>query len=232
MSARLILEDEPGAWVEFTCSGVRYRARHDPMWLGHEDLGQMLENPRILWRLYDETSRVKSMTAAMLSGGLGAQLKAYLEACGLSIFKLALAAHAVEDIDLLEVDLLRIGLDVRDWLDPEGPLSTRRVVALYQDLLDRPESRVGAKRMDIKPADKAALAVALFQSSQMDKGFEHPFLKSPTDLEQEAEQARVAAEKRERMGQDRRRVLSDGSGRSSKSSQAESLRMLEDLKPT
>ena len=123
-------------------------------------------------------------------------------------------------------------MDVRDWLDPEGPLSTRRVVALYQDLLDRPESRVGAKRMDIKPADKAALAVALFQSSQMDKGFEHPFLKSPTDLEQEAEQARVAAEKRERMGQDRRRVLSDGSGKSFKSSQAESLRMLEDLKPT
>lgn len=232
MSARLILEDEPGAWVEFTCGGVRYRARRDPMFLGFEDLGQMLENPRILWRLYDESSRVKSMTAAMLSGGLGEQLRAYLDACGLSIFKLALAAHAIEDIDLLEVDFLRIGLDVRDWLDPEGSLSTRRVVALYQDLLDRPESRVGAKRMDIKPADKAALAVALFQSSQMDKGFEHPFLKSPTDLEQEAEQARVAAEKRERMGQDRRRVLSDGSGRSFKSSQAESLRMLEDLKPT
>lgn len=232
MSARLILEDEPGAWVEFTCGGVRYRARRDPMFLGFEDLGQMLENPRLLWRLYDESSRVKSMTAAMLSGGLGEQLKAYLRACGLSIFKLALAAHAVEDIDLLEVDLLRIGLDVRDWLDPEGPLSTRRVVALYQDLLDRPESRVGAKRMDIKPADKAALAVALFQSSQMDKGFEHPFLKSPTDLEKEAEQARVAAEKRERMSRNRHRVLADSSGRSFKSSQAESLRMLEDLKPT
>ena len=232
MSARLILEDEPGAWAEFICGRVRYRARRDPMWLGHEDLCQVLENPRLLWRLYDESSRVKSMTAAMLSGGLGEQLRAYLDACGLSIFKLALAAHAVEDIDLLEVDLLRIGLDVRDWLNPEGPLSTRRVVALYQDMLDRPETRVGAKRMDIKPADKAALAVALFQSGQMDKGFEHPFLKSPTDLEQEAEQARIAAEKRERMGQDRRRVLSDGSGRSFKSSQAESLRMLEDLKPT
>lgn len=232
MSARLILEDEPGAWVEFTCGGVRYRARRDPMWLGHEDVGQMLENPRILWRLYDDSSRVKSMTAAMLSGGLGEQLRAYLEACGLSIFKLALAAHAIEDIDLLEVDLLHIGLDVRDWLDPEGPLSTRRVVALYQDLLERPETRVGAKRMDIKPADKAALAVALFQTSQMDKGFEHPFLKSPTDLEQEAKQARINAEKRERMGQNRRRVLSDGSGRSFKSSQAESLRMLQELNPT
>lgn len=232
MSARLIIEDEPGAWVEFASGGVRLRARRDPMFLGHEDLGQMLENPRLLWRLYDESSRVKSMTAAMVSGGLGQQLKAYLKASGLSVFKLALATHAVEDVDLLEVDLLRIGLDVRDWLDPEGPLSTRRVVALYQDLLERPESRVGAKRMDIKPADKAALAVALFQTSQMDKGFEHPFLKSPTDLEQEAEQARIAAEKRERMGQDRRRVLSDGSGRSFKSSQAESLRMLEGLKPT
>lgn len=232
MSARLILEDEPGSWVEFTCGGVRLRARRDPMFLGYEDMVELLGNPRLLWRLLDESSRVKSMTAAMVAGGLGEQLKAYLEASGLSVFKLALASHAVEDVDLLEVDLLRIGLDVRDWLDPEGPLSTRRVVALYEDMLDRPETRVGAKRMDIKPADKAALAVALFQSSQMDKGFEHPFLKSPSDLEKEAEQARIAAEKRERMGQDRRRVLSDGSGRSFESSQAESLRMLEDLKPT
>lgn len=232
MSARLILEDEPGAWVEFTSGGVRLRARRDPMFLGYEDMVELLENPRLLWRLLDESSRVKSMTAAMVAGGLGQQLKAYLEASGLSVFKLALASHAVEDVDLLEVDLLRIGLDVRDWLDPEGPLSTRRVVALYEDMLDRPETRVGAKRMDIKPADKAALAVALFQSSQMDKGFEHPFLKSPSDLGKEAEQARIAAEKRERMGQDRRRVLSDGSGRSFKSSQAESLRMLEDLRPT
>lgn len=232
MSARLILEDEPGAWVEFVSGGVRLRARRDPMFLGHEDMVELLENPRLLWRLLDESSQVKSMTAAMVSGGLGEQLKAYLEASGLSVFKLALATHAVEDVDLLEVDLLRIGLDVRDWLDPEGPLSTRRVVALYEDMLERPETRVGAKRMDIKPADKAALAVALFQSSQMEKGFEHPFLKSPSDLEKEAEQARIAAEKRERMGQDRRRVLSDGSGRSFESSQAESLRMLEDLKPT
>lgn len=232
MSARLILEDEPGAWVEFASGGVRLRARRDPMCLGYEDMVELLENPRLLWRLLDESSRVKSMTAAMVSGGLGEQLRAYLKASGLSLFKLALAAHAVEDVDLLEVDLLRIGLDVRDWLDPEGPLSTRRVVALYEDMLDRPESRVGSKRMDIKPADKAALAVALFQSSQMDKGFEHPFLKAPKDLAQEAEQARIAAEKRERMGQDRRRVLSDGSGRSFESSKTESLRMLEDLKPT
>ena len=218
--------------MEFTSGGVRLRARRDPMFLGHEDMVELLENPRLLWRLLDESSRVKSMTAAMVSGGLGEQLKAYLEASGLSVFKLALATHAVEDVDLLEVDLLRIGLDVRDWLDPEGPLSTRRVVALYEDMLDRPETRVGAKRMDIKPADKAALAVALFQSSQMDNGFEHPFLKSPSDLEKEAEQARIAAEKRDRMGHDRRRVLSDGSGRSFESSKTESLRMLEDLKPT
>lgn len=169
MSARLILEDEPGAWVEFVSGGVRLRARRDPMFLGHEDMVELLENPRLLWRLLDESSRVKSMTAAMVSGGLGEQLKAYLKASGLSVFKLALATHAVEDADLLEVDLLRIGLDVRDWLDPEGPLSTRRVVALYEDMLDRPETRVGSKRMDIKPSDKAALAVALFQSSQMEK---------------------------------------------------------------
>lgn len=232
MSARLILDDEPGSWVEFTCGRRRFTARRDPMWLGHDDLPELLANPRLLWRLMDDDSRIKSMTTAMVNGGLDDQLVAYLEAVGLSIFKLALATHALEDADLLEVDLLRIGVDIRDWLDPERPLSTRRVVALYQDLLDRPETRVGAKRFDVKPIDKAGLAAVLFHTSFMDQGFEHSFIKSPTDLEQEAEQARIAAQKRERMSQDRRRVLSDGSGRSFESSQSESLRMLEELEPT
>lgn len=232
MSARLILDDEPGSWVEFTCGRRRFTARRDPMWLGHEDLPELLVNPRLLWRLMDDESRIKSMTTAMVNGGLDDQLVAYLEAVGLSIFKLAMATHALEDADLLEVDLLRIGVDIRDWLDPEGPLSTRRVVALYQDLLDRPETRVGAKRFDVKPIDKTGLAAVFFHTSFMDQGFEHSFIKSPTDLEQEAEQARIAAQKRERMTQDRRRVLSDGSGRSFESSQSESLRMLEELEPT
>lgn len=232
MSARLILDDEPGSWVEFTCGRRRFTARRDPMWLGHDDLPELLVNPRLLWRLMDDDSRLKSMITAMVNGGLDDQLVAYLEAVGLSIFKLALATHALEDADLLEVDLLRIGVDIRDWLDPEGPLSTRRVVALYQDLLDRPETRVGAKRFDVKPIDKTGLAAVFFHTSFMDQGFEHSFIKSPTDLEQEAEQARIAAQKRERMTQDRRRVLSDGSGRSFESSQSESLRMLEELEPT
>lgn len=232
MSARLILDDEPGSWVEFTCGRRRFTARRDPMWLGHEDLPELLVNPRLLWRLMDDDSRIKSMTTAMVNGGLDDQLVAYLEAVGLSIFKLAMATHALEDADLLEVDLLRIGVDIRDWLDPEGPLSTRRVVALYQDLLDRPETRVGAKRFDVKPIDKTGLAAVFFHTSFMDQGFEHSFIKSPTDLEQEAEQARIAAQKRERMTQDRRRVLSDGSGRSFESSQSESLRMLEELSTT
>lgn len=232
MSARLILDDEPGSWVEFTCGRRRFTARRDPMWLGHEDLPELLVNPRLLWRLMDDESRIKSMTTAMVNGGLDDQLVAYLEAVGLSIFKLAMATHALEDADLLEVDLLRIGVDIRDWLAPEGPLSTRRVVALYQDLLDRPETRVGAKRFDVKPIDKTGLAAVFFHTSFMDQGFEHSFIKSPTDLEQEAEQARIAAQKRERMTQDRRRVLSDGSGRSFESSQSESLRMLEELEPT
>nr|DAR74696.1 MAG TPA: hypothetical protein [Caudoviricetes sp.] len=232
MSARLILDDEPGSWVEFTCGRRRFTARRDPMWLGHDDLPELLVNPRLLWRLMDDDSRLKSMTTAMVNGGLDDQLVAYLEAVGLSIFKLALATHALEDADLLEVDLLRIGVDIRGWLDPEGPLSTRRVVALYQDLLDRPETRVGAKRFDVKPIDKTGLAAVFFHTSFMDQGFEHSFIKSPTDLEQEAEQARIAAQKRERMTQDRRRVLSDGSGRSFESSQSESLRMLEELEPT
>lgn len=229
MSARLILEDEPESWVEFTHNGATYRALRDPMGIGHEFLSQLVENPRLVWRLFDEPSQIRSMTAAYVDGGLYSQLEAYLEAVGLSIYKVALAAHAVENIDLLEVDLLRIGLDVRDWLDPAGGLSTRRVVALYEDMLDRPETRVGAQRWQIKPADKAALAVALFHTSMVGQGMDHSFLKSPAELEREAEEARIAAEKRERMSKDRRAVLTDGSGASFESSTSESLRMLEEI---
>lgn len=229
MSARLILEDEPGTWVEFIHAGARYRALRDPMDLGHEFVSQLPENPRLFWRLFDESSQIRAMTAAYAQGGLYEQMDAYFEAVGLSIYKVALASLAVENIDLLEVDLLRIGIDVRDWLDPEGGLSTRRVVALYEDLLERPETLVGAKRWDIKPADKAALAVAMFHASFNESGDEHSFLKSPKKLAQELEDARIAAEKRERMSRNRKTLLTDGSGGSFESSTDESLRMLEEI---
>ena len=48
-------------------------------------------------------------------------------------------------IELLEVDLLRIGLDVRDWLSPDGDLSSRRVAVLIGDFFTRPETCCGAK---------------------------------------------------------------------------------------
>lgn len=228
MYARLIAEDEPGAWVEFSTRGGRLRARRDPMWLGFEAFSQLLDNPRLFWDLLDETSLVKAMTSAFTSQAFITQFGDYLEACGLSMFKLAIGIRALEDIDLLEVDLLKFGLDVRDWLDRDGELSTRRVVALYLDLLDRPESRIGAKRYSVKPADKAALAVAIFHSGFMEKGAEHDFLQPPESLEEEAEKRRVDAEKRKRMQSDRTQLATpNGPATSSK---AESLRMLEKIK--
>lgn len=230
MYAQLILKDQPGSWVEFEYGRGIYRARRDPMYLGPENLASMFEEPRLLWQLYDDDSQVRSMTACMAGERLQDHMKAYLEAAGLSFFKLALAQHALNDVELLEVDLLRLGLDVRDWLDPEGSLSTRRVVSIYRDLLDRPETRVGSKRFDVNPITKDGLAVVLFHSSMMDQGFDHPYMKSPVDLEKEAEQARLDRAKRERMSKDRRVVLQPRGGSGSfETSKAESLRMLEQL---
>lgn len=233
MYAQLILADQPDGWVEFECGRGSYRARRDPMYLGPEEMSRILQEPRLLWQLYDDSSQVRSMTACMAGERLQDHMKAYLSAVGLSFFKLAMALHALEDIELLEVDLLRIGLDVREWLDPAGDLSTRRVVSLYRDLLDRPETRVGSKRFDVNPITKDGLAVALFHSSMTDQGFDHPYLKAPVDLEQEAEQARIDREKRERMSKDRRVVLQPRGGAGSfETSKSESLRMLEQLQST
>lgn len=233
MYAQLVLEDQPGGWVEFECGRGTYRARRDPIHLGPENMARLFEEPQLLWQLYDDSSQVRSMTACMAGERLQDHMKAYLSAVGLNFFKLAMAQHALGDVELLEVDLLRMGLDVREWLDPEGDLSTRRVVSLYRDLLDRPETRVGSKRFDVNPITKDGLAVALFHSSMTDQGFDHPYLKAPVDLEQEAEQARIDRAKRERMSKNRRVVLQPQGGSGSfETSKSESLRMLEQLQST
>lgn len=232
MLARLILQDEPGAWITFTSRNREFRARMDPMWIGPEKLQSILGQPFVIRDLLDEESRLDAMLTDPMGAHIIEFLDDYLEAVGLGLDGLVMLVHALENLDLLEIDLLRLGLEVRDWLDPEGGLSSRRLVLIVKDLLDRPETRLGAKRSKVFPASKEALAAAqIFTALVGKEGFVHEFVKSPEEIEREREEARVAAEKRERI-KDMHPVelqSSGGDGESFESSTQESQRMLQEI---
>lgn len=198
MLARLILEDEPGAWVDFEFRGRLYRARMDPMWLGAETLPELMEKPRLMWQLLDEASQFRAMTGDPFGKRVIALLGDYLDAVGLGFKGFGLLLHAIERIDLLEVDLLRLGLDVRDWLRPEGSLSSRRVALLVADFLDRPETCLGAAHFDVVPLSKGEILLARYVGGPKE-GEPHMFLKAPSTLEAERQAQVAEAEKRERI---------------------------------
>lgn len=204
MNARLVLADEPGAWVDVEFRGRTYRARMDPMWLGAERLVELIDRPPLVRHLLDEQDRARVLTADPFGRHTVGLLTSYVDAVGLGFKGLVNLRHGLEHLDLLEVDLLRIGLDVRDWLDPEGPLSSRRVALLIADFLYRPETQLGADAFDIRPASKTAVVAAQMSKAHVsDENYVHPFLKSPAELEAEAKARREAEEKRERIRQQR-----------------------------
>ena len=197
MSARLVVVDEPGAWIEFESRGREYRARMDPMWLGPEKLSRLLNQPPLVWQLLDERDRLRAMTSDPFGQHIVTLLKDYLDAVGLGFEGLARLGHALDNLDLVEVDLLRLGLDIRDWLDPEGTLSSRRMSLVVKDLQGRPETNLGAKVANLRPLSKGDILLAQFVGGAKE-GEPHRFLKSPSDLEAEhrAQAERDAAQAR------------------------------------
>ena len=196
MLVGLVLADQPGAWTTFTFGGREVRARFDPMWMGWERLSEILDKPQHVRCLFDQHSQMMLTFADPFGAKLPMLLREYLGAVGLSLERLGVLLHALKRVEDLEVDLLRMGLDVRDWLTPEGALSSRRVALIVEDLLDRPESRIGAAHMDISPADKAAIGIAQYLSGESHR---HRFLWSPEELEKDAKCQREEAEKMERI---------------------------------
>lgn len=231
MLARLILKDQPGAWTKFTVGKHTFRARMDPMWLGVDQLYDLLYKPQLVLQLLDEKSRINAVIADPFQEHLGGLIEAYADAVGIGIEGLAIVRTVLERATALEVDLLRIGLDICDWLTPEGPLSTRRVVELIKDFRERPETQLGSTRFGVLPVDKAAIVLAQIHTGLGEEGQEpHRFLKSPEDIEREQEQLRRAAEKRERI-KDLHPVelVRSGGAESFESSKAESQRMLQEI---
>lgn len=201
MLSRLILADEPGAWTTFTSDDREVRARLDPMWMGAENLRELINRPGLVFRVLDEQSAAAVMLADPLGRRVVPLLTDYLDAVGLGLEGLSYLSFVLDNLDLLEVDLLRLGLDVRDWLDPDGPLSSRRVYLLAKDFGDRPETNIGAKRFDLKPASKETIVLAQLSGGMSESGEPHMFLKSPSTLDAERRVQVETAAKLERIKQ-------------------------------
>lgn len=200
MNARLVLADVPGGLITFHSGGHECRAVIDPLALGLDAFMELLEKPRLVYRLLDEDSRMDVMLADMFGERVEALLTDYADAVGLGLEGIAGLIHELRNLDRLEIDLLRMGLEVRDWLDVDGPMSSRRVWLLIKDLRQRPETQIGAARLNIFPADKAAVVAAqALEAKAEDKEFKHYFLRSPDQLERENKQRQIDAATRERI---------------------------------
>lgn len=200
MPARLVLTDVPGAWVKVSFRGREFRARMDPMWLGPDQLARLLERPQLVWQLLDDRDRARILIADPFGRHTVSLLMDYMESVGLGLLGMQRLIYALNHLDELEVDLLRMGLDVRDWLDTEAALSSRRVALLVEDFQARPETRLGALYFGIYPMSKSGMVAAqALEAQSSDKEFRHPFLKSPELVEAEAEQRREEAARRERI---------------------------------
>lgn len=200
MDARLVLEDVPGAFTTITHAGRRVRVRMDPMWLGSEKLRGLEHHPRMVWQLVDESDRMRVMMPDPFGAKVAELLRAYADGVGLGVRGLQALWRGLDELDALEVDLVRIGVEVRDWLDPEGPVSSRRMALIIQDLIARPETSLGARAAGLFPLDKAAMAAAQIATGLSDKkGFVHPFLRKVSDLEAEAVAQAEAEVRRERI---------------------------------
>lgn len=198
MGAEVVRNDTPGSWTTFTFRKLRLTARTDPMSLGEQALREWAENPHIIRRLLTEDSLLDYSFHDVRGEYLVDLLETYLDAVGLSFQRLSLVIYALDHLDELEVDLLRLGLDVRDWLSPDGDLSTRRVALLIEDFRLRPETRLGALHMNILPLAKDGVVLAQIAAG-LGGGDKHQFLKTPDEIAEEAAQLRRTAEKRKRI---------------------------------
>lgn len=182
MYVRLILDEGPGAYVTFEHRGKPVRALMDPMEAGPEYITRLLDDPRSIFKMLDRESQAIVGFDDPFNNHIFLLLENYLEAAGLSFKALGRLVMGLEQAHLLEVDLLRLGLEIRDWLNPEAALSSRRVALLIDDFLTRPETQMGSHYLDLRPISKEAIIGA----QQLGKPEEpHHFLKSVTQLEEE-----------------------------------------------
>lgn len=130
--------------VSFRGRSATLTAHADPMALGPEWLSAFLKD-RSGFRKLIVPDSVFDLAMLMPRGSDWSVLyQTWLEAAGLDEEKLLYLDVALNNLEALEADLLRIHqIDVREWFS--GGLSSRRVAVLVGDLAKRPETLVGAE---------------------------------------------------------------------------------------
>lgn len=199
-TAGLILADQPHALITFGFRGQELTAYLDPLILGVDGLLELTDNPLLVWQLIEEESRIPAMLADVFNEHVGDLLTTYLDEVGIGVEGYVNVTHGLRNLTDLEVDLLGMGLDIRDWLDLDGDLSTRRVALLVADFLNRPETRIGARNFGINPMDKTGISLTSFLNGfSKDPNYKHPFLQSPEELAERRRQQAEDRAKRERL---------------------------------
>lgn len=119
-------------------------AHADPMALGPEWLSAFLQDRTGFRKLITPDSAFALITLMPRGTDWMVLYQAWLEAVGLDEDKLLYLDVALQHLEELEADLLRIHqLDVREWFT--GGVSSRRVAVLVGDLAKRPETLIGAE---------------------------------------------------------------------------------------
>lgn len=192
MWSHLVRETQGEGTVEFDFT-VRHRVARlamqaDPMALGAQGLKSFLANRSDFRKLLTAKSGFALFALFPQQEDLQRLYLSWLEAAGLSERKLHALTTAMDDIELVEVDFLRLyGIDIKDWF--AGLLSSRRVALLVLDLLERPETRIGAKAYGLaSPLTKNEMMVATSVAANTEEKRPHALLVTQEQLDARAEQ--------------------------------------------
>lgn len=199
MWSHFLREVEGRATVTFTFTArgrsAELEAHADPMALGLEGMMGLLEDRAKFKRLFTRQSGFAIFSMFLRAEDWQRLYEAWLEAAGLSDIKLRALHLALEHLEEVEADFLRVyGLDLHDWF--AGRMSSRRVSSLVMDLAQRPETLFGAEIAQIvSPMSKAEWMIAQSVAANAESKKPHAFLKTHAQRDEE----RLEQEKRERM---------------------------------
>ncbi|GEM_PF-5350539 len=167
---------------------ARLTMQADPMALGAQGLQSFLARRSDFRKLLTAKSGFALFALFPQQEDLQRLYSSWLDAAGLNERRLRALSTALDDIELVEVDFLRLyGIDVKDWF--AGRLSSRRVALLVLDLLERPETCVGAKAFGLaSPLTKNEMMVATSVAANTEAKRPHALLVTQEQLDARAEQ--------------------------------------------
>lgn len=184
---------------DFTTRGrtATIEAQADPMCRGPEFLEKFLADRTQFRKLLNPDSGFAIFSMFLQAGDWQRLYGAWLDAAGLDEVKLDRLRVALEYLEDVEADFMRVHrLDIRDWFT--GDLSSRRVAVLVGDLLDRPETLLGAQALKIvRPLTSGEIMLAQSVAANSEAKAPHFLLTTHAqrddELELRAKQERMQA---------------------------------------